>query len=610
MTGVMRMRRAEVPERGGWSPVQLLTLLAAAGALYGCREPLVPEPPPEPPPDPLTATCATPGGLLHQGALPNGEETWRAADNPHRLRGTVRAVSVTVEAGVLVCAEADAALEVWRLTVRGTEALPVRFTAVDSTARWAGIAAAPWRAGGPPVFDFYNGPESQLTHVVIEHAHRGFWTLFPLTAQDLTIRRSGGSALSVGKGAVSRAHIDRACEAGSSCVALSLGDYGGVTLDDVRITNSGGFGITGGYRSHHVLRDIAIVGSQNTGLVLSTFDGDYGTYTFEGALSITGGGGRPAEVPVSVARQIAWTAAAQRSLTGNALDTIAVYTGYGPVDDLVIDRHLAWRIWGGLGRHTLRATLEPGSHLTVHRTDYRAELRLNGTAADPVQLVGVRRTPGYSPGRLFFEGEAAETTVIRHARIRDLALRAAGAHVLHVDDVVFTRGALELLSPGSSVRRSRFEGAMEWDAFPPSEDILVLGAGTIVEGAIVRGARRHGIRIIGDGVRVARCAVSGSAADGIHVVNGTGIVISQCNIEGNAETGVRNDGAATVDAGDNWWGSPAGPGAAGADRVAGPVLTHPFRAAPVDLATLAAGHDRPTGIGARITAAVARRTRH
>jgi hypothetical protein len=113
------------------------------------------------------------------------------------------------------------------------------------------------------------------------------------------------------------------------------------------------------------------------------------------------------------------------------------------------------------------------------------------------------------------------------------------------------------------------------------------GEGTITD-CQIQGAQGIGLRIrAGATLRVSGCEIAGSRLAGI-VVEGGDLQVTRSNIHGNGGPGLDNVTPDTVDARDNWWGDPAGPGG---DGVAGNVVNEPWRSEPVPLNAQAIQND-------------------
>jgi hypothetical protein len=86
---------------------------------------------------------------------------------------------------------------------------------------------------------------------------------------------------------------------------------------------------------------------------------------------------------------------------------------------------------------------------------------------------------------------------------------------------------------------------------------------------------------------LSQCEISGSAGDGLVVVQGPlPVSIGGCNLRDNGGVGIRNlttGGFLQVAAQGNWWGDPAGPGGPTGDGVSGDVDAASPLAAPVTL---------------------------
>ncbi|MEX1181707.1 MAG: right-handed parallel beta-helix repeat-containing protein [Gemmatimonadota bacterium] len=99
---------------------------------------------------------------------------------------------------------------------------------------------------------------------------------------------------------------------------------------------------------------------------------------------------------------------------------------------------------------------------------------------------------------------------------------------------------------------------------------------------VVTGSVGAGVRISAFDLTLSGCTITGGAADGVVLTDGSGVAVHGCNLSGNAGVGVRNPTSFfSVDASLNWWGDPAGPDGPNGDGVSGDVLVMPVLTEPV-----------------------------
>ncbi len=189
------------------------TVAALAGVLLAaCTSATDSRQPPGSPP----GSCPS-GRHDHEGAV--ATETWCAADNPHRLTGTVTVGgTLTIEAGAQVYAAVGAGFLLESgaaLVARGTAAAPVLLTAADTSAGWAGIRSQGLCSG--------ERVDVTLAHVRLEHAR-----------DTMSIRVSGGQ-LDIDSSLVRRS--------GPISLCWTSGRVFGSTLDLVPAPSAPGDGV-------------------------------------------------------------------------------------------------------------------------------------------------------------------------------------------------------------------------------------------------------------------------------------------------------------------------------------------------------------------------------
>jgi len=175
----------------------------------------------------LTVTEKSP--TVHSTPI-TADETWRASDNPHLVRGQVTvnggdaSATLTLEPGVLVRFDEDAALVVEKgaLLAPGTQAQPILLAAnqrVPTQGFWRGLKFAT------------SAEDSLLEHVTLSDCGRtdaqGWGTCLDLlnttlVARDVTVRNSGSRGVSFGYGGGLGAGSARLSVFGSKYHAMTL----------------------------------------------------------------------------------------------------------------------------------------------------------------------------------------------------------------------------------------------------------------------------------------------------------------------------------------------------------------------------------------------------
>jgi hypothetical protein len=504
---------------------------------------------------PLPTACGDAGGSVRSGTT--GSQTWRAADGPHRLNGTVTAQTLTIEPGALVCAAAGARIEVMRLLAEGTAELPIRLTATNPAQPWGGIHG---RSQSQLQADL------SLAHVVLEHALTGVQggTGSAVDIRSSTIRHILGPGLVIGdtgEGSLIESSVDSACLstcAGvQSAAAVHVLSTSTFRFENSRITDSGAAGLLVRHRSFLTLLGGEIRGSAGTGLDVQDDNGrPVNLVAAALPITITGGAGHPARLPLQIAARLLPTREAQQTFLGNARDTVIVTGETGDADSVSISAGLAWAVNGsragrccaGIGRlHLL-----PGAVLAIRGAEGIAVSHLvsSGTAAAPVRV-------NADSAKLWLLNPDADTSRVEHTHFRGALVEVGTAHTAVFDQVSFDNSTVRLSARRSRMRNVRFTGARH-----DAPAALVIDA---------------------DDVLISNCEVTASLRDGIQVTAGSGVRINNCNVHGNTGAGVRNVGGGLVDARNNWWGGASGPFGPGGDGVAGLVEFEPFHAQPLTL---------------------------
>jgi hypothetical protein len=561
------------------APSAILALIL----LFGCESGTAPDPDPN-----RVATCAEPG--TSHGLATTRPEFWKRADSPHHLTGNfVVQHRLTIEAGALVCATADAQITVSaradRLTAGtlyavGTAEAPIRFTASNPDAPWGGISLTELFCCAP------NPDSNRIAYATIENARVGISARHTIYIEHTHIRQIRGSGVFLSRygGSLRHSVVDSAALDGGTAVQLTTG-----TFEETVVRGSGGDGLSlggGSTGGGNVVLGGRIEGSKGTGLYAA---GWRGVSVVRGArpVRITGNN-RPAVLNIDVLYAIWPTAADRDSLLGNAVDTLIVYPGGAP-DEVVVSAKLPWilrtnevtlALNRGLGQ-VLR--LEPGASVRFAEHAFNgATLIARGTADKPVTLHG---------GGILLRGSPGDTSFISHAQLIGIRVVTADNHPLVIDNTIATNGSsAELRSAGSRISSSVFEcgpsdgifGGGSTQSFHPPPAAIVLGApGVQIENTRVASSTRTAIQIDAGNVVIDGCQVVSNAGDGILVsANLTGVQVHRCDFAQNQGAGIRSLGLSVVSASGNWWGDVAGPTGPNGDGVSGPVDYIPFRTAP------------------------------
>jgi hypothetical protein len=540
-------------------------LAAACLALAGCdhTDPYLPFSP--------ATTCAAVGGSTHSGVITNA--TWRRQDGPHRVEGVLSVTgSLTIEAGTLVCGAPGATIAgdpgsaSGRLVAHGTAERPITFAAAEHGTTWGGIVT--------PAEPQYRQFNVDLAHVVIEDAAVGVRLGYMQFARlrQAVIRRTTGPGVTAGTIHLTDVVVDSACLGASPCYAVSAPlNEGGALLERVRILRSGGGGFLANGRATNVdISDLLIEGSAGVGFYLGN-DGN----RHQGAsivravppIIIRGGGSYPANIHTAAISLLLPTLAAQAQWLGNSRDTLLVRTFGGalPREQATIGPDLPWRFEGpqGLKPETFKALrILAGGSITLEHGIFVDHLDARGTAAAPVSIVGATQPLTGYIGGIRLTGPSSTPSLLEHARLENAVLDADPLRTVIMSDIVAT-GSYIALGAQSRLTRALLRGGYERQAGPPNSpwndhDLS------------------QPLRIIGPDVSITECDVSRSRGDGVVTDVAAGVRVHQCNIHGNAAAGIRNLAADSLDARHNWWGGPAGPGAAGGNTVTGPIRFEPF----------------------------------
>ncbi len=256
--------------------------------------------------------------------------------------------------------------------------------------------------------------------------------------------------------------------------------------------------------------------------------------------------------------------------------------------------------WGpGLHRVTgsvfidAELTIQAGARVCVGpglRLEFRNQGRLNavGTPEDPIVFTAADTTQRWQGLR--FRSVGFAPSFLNEARIlfSDTGVFSESTvHPILIDRTLVrnSRGsALQLMSSGSEVTRSTFDGTTEGTA---AVSLLIPNeSGSIRFEATVRNAFAAGITAFGPSISITRTEVTGCGGDGVLVPPSSlpgSVKIESSNLFGNGGAGVNNLNTRQVDARSNWWGDPAGPSGPQGDGVSGNVDTSFSLSAPVSL---------------------------
>jgi hypothetical protein len=224
-------------------------------------------------------------------------------------------------------------------------------------------------------------------------------------------------------------------------------------------------------------------------------------------------------------------------------------------------------------------TIAAGAHVCLDgggiEITEQSHLAVNGSAGNPVII-----EEGIAGGSLNFGVNIFALTTpsrISNARLEGVGVSSGGGfHPVVIESTLVRDASVHFGAPGcelnvSSILRGRLI-------------VQALNGGPIRIEATVRDFNGEGIHIIGSGVTLVGCEVTGCQTDG--VLSGgdaTTISVHGSNFFGNGGAGVNNGDLGQLDASGNWWGDPAGPSGPNGDGVAGNVNTSGALASPAVL---------------------------
>lgn len=523
------------------------------------------------PPD-RTGPCG--GGASHAGSVLT--ETWLRKNNPHHLTADVVVNGVlTIEPGVVVCADSAVGILANNSSVnpnggiiiaRGTLAVPIVFTGAQ-TNLWKGIQIGADYGGVTP---------SDFVHVTVEHSLYGFNILGPAVVDSSRFHQIAGSAIAVGyygfAARITHNVIDTCGRPNQwgSAVYLEAG-----TFEDNIVRGARGNGITLEARTQiPVLGGGRIEGSGGIGILALP---KHGRIRGTKPIRVVGGRSYPVSLSIADVKRIWPTTSDMDSLRGNAIDTVLVDRADSD-EQLVIPPGLPWRMQArGFSEIYVPALrIQPGASFSG--TASFGRLTAQGSNSALVTLKGI----------FIFQGDNSASR-IANARITGVIV-ARGTHTLSIDSSrIEAQSAVYLGSPDSRVDRSILDGLQATTATYPLTvnlnipgGVTLAGARTVLSNSIVRNALSvPAVWIEADGVRVDSVDFTGSRASTVIVTNvATGVTVSNSNFPTNV-IAIANPAPASVDARNNWWGSPAGPGGTNAATFTGSVQYTPFRTAPV-----------------------------
>jgi hypothetical protein len=304
---------------------------------------------------PANTVCAG-SGPRHFGYV--GSETWKAKDNPHFIRDTLRVGSLTIEAGALICAFPGARIivpDTSQLIAVGTAAQPIRFIPTDATIGWTGIA---------------NGGSSLFDHVRVEKAQTLGLAFVPITGggsflTSMTLRNSvvDSGNVQISDGTVENTVIRR----GNLQILGTRQGQRRVRIDGVRIEDSPGIALIVGY-----------IFNINTPLP---------TVDFVTPPVIVRADTTVVSMPLGNFLQAWPTPAAQAALLDNASRTVFLWTAISHPGSVHLRGGLIWQLAGVTALNTLASlTLDAGAELNLQALFSIGVFHANGTESEPVTL--------------------------------------------------------------------------------------------------------------------------------------------------------------------------------------------------------------------------------
>ncbi len=524
-------------------------------------------------------TACTTGTPVEHATNITAAETWAAGD-PHWVTASIVVSNgslLTIDPGAVVCVGAGLALvfDGGALNARGTVSDSIRFYPLEGGSDWGGL-----HFRGADSFQSYLG-HLTLEHAAVAVANQGG---HQVSLADARIRQTGGIRLSASvdgfKSEIRRVVVDTTHDARDGIAVNGLDHI----LEDVAVRSAGRHGISMP-DLRVTLRRVTVENSAGTGISLSTGHG-YGGITLDG-VRISGSGGMGLRAPtgsvasasgvrvtasdsfgvaagLDVLGMLAPTRSSQDSLMGNAMDTLVVLGGRTAAS-LVVRGDLPWRVHGGIGFDSASTlTIEPAASLhfgpAAGADFWDARLDARGTAENPILMTAIDPDAGHWGGLSFYSPSLADTSWIHHARIEYPAGGvSASAHVLSMKAVHARHSGRIQASSAANLRNVTLDtssaGAYHADGF------VLNGEGIVADSLTVRGVRSVGILVNGAdlGVELSFARITGAGGTGLEIrgsravsilrdvrvtdAGGTGMIASPGSVESAADVRVVGSGS-------------------------------------------------------------------
>jgi len=533
------------------------------------------------------------------------------ARSPYRIPTNMVATGgavLAVDPGVVVCADRTVSITMEkgsRLVARGTAALPIRFTATDPVAPWAGLRFA----DSPPDSSF-------VTNALLEYGAQGKITAWtgphPVVYDTVRFRQWAGSAVLLARGRISRSVVDTVI-GGEASVYLGQGTKFEATTvrqaDSIGVYAADTVRILGGRIEAAAVGLVNLSGARPPAVYLPP--------------RVIANRGVPARLDPKWVAKIAPDSLTQNSYLGNTIDAIAT-AGTLTLDTIRVFGHLGLLVTGLTVGNQALLVARPGARIEMMPDPAFAtngflvfmdggRLDARGTFARPV-LFTPRNLAIPFDGITFLgtkSGAPLVAPVGDTTRLSNVIVQFGGATGVAL---TFSTAGLPAVLDSTRVRRSVGVGiqvaylkgpTFAVDTATIEKTIRItrsrvdtsgtaagaavrLLASSRMSSSVVRGALGTGIDL-GEG-NVDSVTVTGGGGIGIDIVAVQGTIgpltVQRSNLFSNAGVGMNNGSATVVVFVPNlWWGDPQGPFGSFGDGVSGRVSYSPAATSPYGLAT-------------------------
>ncbi len=515
---------------------------------------------------------------------------------------------LAVDPGVVICVDRTISISFEkgsRLQARGTAAQPIRFTATDPIAPWAGL-----RFADTPL------DTSFVTNALLEYGAQGKLTVWtsahPVVYDTVRFRQWAGSAVLLARGRISRSTIDTVI-GGEAAVYLGQG----TKFEATTVRQADSIGV-------YAADTVRILGGriEAAAVGLVNLSGARPPAVYQPPRLIANRG-VPARLDPKWVAKVAPDSLTQSNYLGNTIDAIAT-TGTLTADTIRVFGHLGLLVTGLTVSNQALLVARPGARIEMMPDPSFAtngfmvfmeggRLDARGTFTRPV--VFTPRNVAIPFDGITFLGTKSGAPLVAPVgdttRLSNVIVQFGGATGVAL---TFSTAGLPAVLDSTRVRRSVGVGLqvayMKGPVFAidtatiektirivrsrvdtsgtPAGAAVRLLASSRMSSSVVRGALGTGIELAEGNVDSVTVTGSGGIGIDILAINGTigPLTVQRTNLFGNTGVGMNNGSPTVVVFVPNlWWGDPQGPFGSLGDGVSGRVSYTPEATSPYGITT-------------------------